>query len=132
MDEALCKCGCGQMAQLKDTRGRLRSGYVQGHNRRGVSNTWKIKPDAEIRKRQHHERAAKKKRGVTACEWTHIGYCSGLLEVAHINGDYSDGRQANLLKLCRTHHRLLDHGRIDPASPVMPAFVVRGGKRRYG
>lgn len=32
---------------------------------------------------------------------------------------------------CRTHHMLVEKGRIDLEYPVMPRFVIRSGKRRY-
>lgn len=37
----------------------------------------------------------------------------------------------NRCPLCSSHHRLVELGLIDLARPIMPPFVVRGGKRRY-
>jgi hypothetical protein len=128
VDAVLCGCGCGQEIPTKDERGRRRS-YVGGHNRIGKSNTWKMKPT--VLKRTSHERAVKSKQDIRSCEWVHIGGCNGLCDVAHVDGNHFNNEPGNLLRLCRSHHRLLDNGRIDPANPVMPEFVIRGGKRRY-
>ena len=49
------------------------------------------------------------------------------------DGDEFNNSRANLLKLCRAHHRLVDNGKIDPRDPKMPEFRIDGsGKRRYG
>jgi len=123
-----CECGCGTEIG-PDDRGRLRR-YVHGHNHRGKSNTWSVKE--VIRPRTSHIRAVKSKKDKTECEWLHIGDCMGDLQVAHVNGDEMDNDPSNLLLLCRSHHNLLDNGRIDPAAPVMPSFRVdSSGKRRY-
>jgi hypothetical protein len=103
---------------------------VNGHHHRGQSNTWLIKDQVTVR--TSHSRALRLKRDLTSCEWEHIGGCLGHLHVAHVNGDEWDNMPGNLLKLCQSHHFLLDRGRIDPAAPVMPAFYTdRSGKRRY-
>jgi hypothetical protein len=122
---SLCRCGCGE---------RIPDGqwYVHGHN-------WRGKDRPELRKknpkkRSWHERAVRKleKAGKTECEWEHIGHCKGVLDVAHVNGDWRDERPANLKRLCRSHHFLLDHGKIDPKNPKMPDFYTgKDGKRRY-
>lgn len=123
-----CECGCGTVIAAIDSNGRP-ARYVRGHQRRGGSNTWLIKN--EVNRRTMHSRAIKLKQAVGACEWAHLGHCLGHLQVAHVDGDEWNNDPGNLLKLCQSHHRLLDNGRIDPACPVMPAYVVRGGKRRY-
>lgn len=55
-----------------------------------------------------------------------------MLDVHHIDGDPWNNEPDNLMKLCRSHHRLVDNGKIDLASPKMPPFYTDGGgKRRY-
>jgi len=130
MDTRQCACGCGQEIAALDVRDRPRF-YVWGHVNRGKSNTWLRKPDASVNRRAFHERANSIKRNVYSCEWERIGECGGPLDVCHVNGNETDNDPHNLLKLCRSHHRLLDAGRIDPANPIMPPFKISGGKRRY-
>lgn len=66
------------------------------------------------------------------CAWESIGGCKGLIQVAHVDQDYTNNDESNRLPLCVSHHRLLDTGKIDPENPVMPEFYVDGsGKRRY-
>lgn len=56
----------------------------------------------------------------------------GMLDVHHVNGRYVDNDPVNLMKLCRSHHRLVENGRIDLDAPVMPPFRTgTDGKRRY-
>lgn len=89
-----------------------------------------MKPSVQWR--TSHERAVKLKRDQVSCEWEHITGCGGPLHVAHINGNEMDNSVDNLLKLCNSHHFLLDRGRIDPSDPIMPKFRVGSdGKRRY-
>jgi len=74
----------------------------------------------------------KLKAHVTSCEYASLGGCKGVLDVAHLDGDEFNNSKANLRKLCRSHHRLVDNGKIDPANPTMPRFHIDGsGKRRY-
>lgn len=124
-----CDCGCGTLIPGITSHGTP-ARYAGGHHHRGKSNTWLIKDEVTVR--TSHSRALKIKQLVAACEWAHIGGCLGHLQVAHVNGDERDNSSGNLLKLCQAHHRLLDNGRIDPAAPVMPAFITGSdGKRRY-
>ena len=81
-----------------------------------------------------HRQARQKKRHVTRCEWHALGSCSLVgLDVAHVDGDDCNNADENLLKLCRSHHRLLDLGLIDPAAPRQPGYRRTGAdrKRRY-
>lgn len=99
-----------------------RKGMRSGVNRSPFSMEWAT----------HHVRARKIKSGVGSCEWKEIGGCLGRLEVAHVDGDYTHTKQHNLLKLCTSHHKLLDGGKMDPSSPKMPRFFVRRkGSRCY-
>ncbi len=124
-----CGCGCGTLIPTVSPYGRPRK-YAPGHNNKGKSNWWLVKD--RVKKRTSHERAVKAKRDVETCEWQHVGDCKGDLTVAHVDGDPFNNSQENLRKLCRSHHWLLDRGRIDPENPVMPEFYVDGsGKRRY-
>ena len=56
-----------------------------------------------------------------------------MIDVAHRDHNpWNNDDPANLLSLCRCHHRLYDNGKIDLNNPKMPAFYVDGGgKRRY-
>ena len=128
MKTQTCECGCGTSIPFCDARGRCRS-FVIGHVNKGRSNWWKQK--LVVLKRTSHERAVKLKKSINVCEWAHIGGCKGIIDVAHIDGDHFNNADENIVSLCRCHHRLMDHGRIDPKEPVMPEFVIRGGKRRY-
>ena len=65
------------------------------------------------------------------CELEHIGGCSADLQVHHVDGDPQNNALTNLMRLCRSHHRLLENGRIDLDNPVMPRFRIISGKRRY-
>ena len=80
-----------------------------------------------------HAQARRKKARVTTCELAELGNCQGPLDVAHIDGDDANNADANLLKLCRSHHSLVDRGRIDPRAPRQPGYWRTGadGKRRY-
>lgn len=76
--------------------------------------------------------ARRRKGDRSKCELKKIGGCKGRIDVAHRDHDpWNNEDPANLLSLCRSHHRLYDLGKIDLDDPKMPAFVVRGGKRRY-
>ncbi len=87
---------------------------------------------SRVTARTSHERAVKLKARVASCEYSHLGECLGVLDVAHVDGDEFNNLRANLLKLCRAHHRLVDNKKIDPTDPRMPEFYVDGsGKRRY-
>lgn len=124
-----CACGCGGRLEPRDRRGRLRS-HLAGHVNKGRAAWRRMK--RRVTARTSHERAVKLKARVRSCEYSHLGGCLGVLDVAHLDGDEFNNSKANLLKLCRSHHRLVDNKKIDPRAPVMPEFYVDGsGKRRY-
>ena len=69
---------------------------------------------------------------VEVCQWESIGGCSGPIQVAHVDGNFTNNNLSNLLALCTSHHKLMDHGRINPKNPVMPRFYTDAvGHRRY-
>jgi hypothetical protein len=79
-----------------------------------------------------HELARALLAHVGACQWAWLGHCKGPLDVAHLDGDEGNNQPGNLRKLCRSHHALLDRGRIDPATPTQPGYWTDGSaKRRY-
>lgn len=125
-----CACGCGTMIEHRDSRGRARR-YKRGHVNKGRAAWRNMRP--QVTARTSHERAVKLKTRVAVCEYADLGGCKGVLDVAHLDGDEFNNTRANLKKLCRAHHRLVDNGKIDPVDPKMPGFYVDGsGKRRYG
>lgn len=123
-----CACGCGTLIEPFDNRGRPRKG-VFGHGNKGKSNVWKTKP--ESRKTRTGRYRARRLHDCSRCEVGHIGGCSGRVEVHHIDGNPLNNESGNRIALCTSHHSLVEKKRIDLADPIMPAFVVRGGKRRY-
>ena len=137
-----CRCGCGLSMASRDNKGRLRR-FAPGHQSR-VNNPglekMRLAPKppkgAMYRTDGHHWRTsrwrARQRVGCSRCAWESIGGCKGAIDAAHIDGDFTNGADSNLLPLCKSHHRLLDSGRIDPSNPVMPAFRMGSdGKRRY-
>jgi hypothetical protein len=66
-----------------------------------------------------------------SCDLSGIGDCRGPIDVHHIDKNPINNDVVNRAALCRSHHQLVERGLIDLANPVMPPFVVRGGKRRY-
>lgn len=125
----LCKCGCGQEVVQKRS-GRV-AHYIQGHQRRGKSNTWKLKPESTnkrtLRWRAHDLIP------IDTCAMAHIGGCSSKrIEVHHLDRNVCNNDISNLVAVCTTHHRLLENGRITLESKTMPKFYVdKSGKRRY-
>ena len=134
-----CACGCGTQFKALDNRNRRRR-YIKGHGTKGtihpwmaerkgvlLRHLWKKKPLWRVR----HYRARKLAMR-SECQLSPLGYCQGRVEVNHINKHTYDNRLKNLIALCRTHHRLMDLGKIDPYNPRMPRFYVdSGGTRRY-
>jgi len=117
------------LVEAFDRRGRPRS-HAVGHAFKGKRRPTHEKPDAS--KSSKHANARLRTRGRPACELSHIGGCLGHSDTHHVDGDVWNNEPGNLMRLCRSHHRLVDHGRIDLSAPVMPAFRVDGaGKRRY-
>lgn len=137
-----CACGCATLLVPHDRQGRVRR-FLQGHHTR-ISNPGfdvihtlpKPKRGTAWRADGKHWRTARwRARELTPhdrCAWESIGDCKGVIDVAHVDGDFTNNDTSNCLPLCRSHHRLLDNGRINPSNPVMPPFYVDGsGKRRY-
>jgi hypothetical protein len=137
-----CGCGCGIDVITPDAKCRERR-FLPGHQSRtinpglaimqslpkpAVGQYWRATGD-------HWRTSRARARSVvdtTSCEWAHIGGCKGKIDAAHLDGDFTNGDRSNIKSLCRSHHSLLDNGRIDPTKPVMPDFYVDGGgKRRY-
>src|SRR3989338_9848305 len=124
----ICCCGCGEIIPESDSRNRPRS-YARGHINRGKSNWWLI--TGNPMPRTSRERA-RKILDPKVCLWTSIGGCKGRIDTAHLDGNCMNNAPNNLLALCRSHHFLLDKGRIKLANPVMPRFYTDcSGKRRY-
>jgi hypothetical protein len=123
----ICACGCGSILTPRPYPVR----FIKGHRPNRRCNHWAQK-DA-VKERTSHERANKLLFGVSRCELDFIGECKGKLHVAHVDGNPQNNALGNLLKLCNTHHRLLDNGKIDLNDPRMPEFYVSNGqpKRRY-
>jgi hypothetical protein len=66
------------------------------------------------------------------CELEGIGGCKGILDRHHVDANPLNNAPSNVIVLCRSHHLLVEHGRIDLKKPIMPTFRVgRDGKRRY-
>jgi len=138
---APCACGCGVEICTIDSRGRSKR-FIKGHwaktkegkeillsaERKSTKGKW--------RKESNHCRTCRYRARTTTdhsvCAWEKIGCCAGMIDVVHVDGDFTNNSEENKLSLCRTHHRLLDNGRIDPINPVMPLFKIgKDGKRRY-
>ncbi len=83
--------------------------------------------------RATHWRSAKMKKGVTECEWKHLGGCSkAKLHTAHIDQNPFNNDLSNLKKLCPSHHFLFDRGAINLSSTSTPEFYIdESGRRRY-
>lgn len=152
--DGFCKCGCGGATRLlahDALREGLRKGeyrrYVRGHHGRGLPvnpNTLAgllranaerslealLSPKPTQSTRTSRDRAARGR--LSVCEWAWIGHCHGRIDRAHVDQNPFNNAPLNLLSLCRSHHFLLDRGRIDPTNPVMPPFYLdTSGKRRY-
>jgi len=122
-----CKCGCNTPIKPFDKRGRPVL-FVRGHSNKGKNNTWKIK--TIVKRRTYHERANKIIQK-SKCKINNE-QCSLSLEIAHIDGDFTNNNPNNLACLCASHHRLLDLGKI-PFNKLheIRLFIVSSGKRRY-
>lgn len=122
----LCRC-CGEEIPALNAWGNPRK-FKTGHVRKGLASNINLRA---TRKSTGYWRS-KRIIQANSCRWEHIGSCKGLLDRCHIDGNPLHNVSKNLIVLCRSHHRLMDHGHIDPANPVMPQFYTdRGGKRRY-
>lgn len=119
----LCECGCGREIPSLTKQLRPRR-YVSGHHPRAHQYKDHVT--------EWYARArARKIKGKGSCELAHITGCKGRIEVHHLDRDYNNNDPANLMRLCMSHHGLVEHGWIDLSNPVMPRFKISGGKRRY-
>ena len=146
MDNPIIECACGCLETLLkfDNKGRVRS-FIRGHYSRTDEYKNKIALlERPPRKRgeenwradgKHWRTARWRARSITdtsKCAWVSIGGCKGNIDAAHINGDFTDQSKENRLALCRSHHKLLDNGKIDYNRPEMPSFYTdKRGHRRY-
>ena len=124
-----CACGCGATLTDRDERGRARRFVIGGHAWRGRARPEKANPHSKSARTGRCR--ARKMTDTTRCALERIGGCSNRIEVHHIDGDPMNNAQDNRIALCGSHHRLVEHDRIDLAAPVMPRFFVSSGKRRY-
>lgn len=98
---------------------------------RGRRNWWLEKPDSRL-PRTTRAWAVELTKHINECQLARIGYCLGPLDRAHIDQNPTNNALENIMVLCRSHHRLVDLGRIDPANPKMPTVhVYPNGRRRY-
>lgn len=135
-----CACGCGSLLTPLDNKGRPRR-FLHGHWIRTPKGQSQVTgaPHPSLRgkwlRQSDHWRTSRYRARTTtthdSCAWHSISGCGGRIEVAHVDGNYTNNAPENLLPLCKSHHQLLDHGRINPKAPVMPPFYMSGGKRRY-
>lgn len=122
-----CKCGCGEKIPDAKNRKYYQASYIQGHNKGNKGNRKR-----NIKKRTSYDYSKEKLKHISKCQLDHIGFCKGVLDVCHIDQNPLNNNDNNLIKLCRSHHRLLDHGKINILNPVMPEFYIdKSGKRRY-
>lgn len=125
----ICICGCGLEIPWKPHHKYHPPSYYPEHQR-PFARLGKFKP-GKVCKSTCYTRS-KMKHKSRGCSWKNIGHCKGRIDVCHLNGDIQNNEASNLISLCRSHHRLLDHGKINPGSPKMPRFYTdSGGKRRY-
>lgn len=124
-----CKCGCKEPLYSKDKK-RRKTLYIQGHNRAGLASNYK--PTSK-NKSTAYARSKKTFNNLKSCKWKKIGFCKGVIDICHIDQNYLNNSRLNLISLCRSHHRLMDNGKIDYKKPIMPKFYTdKSGKRRYG
>ncbi len=149
IDYGYCHCGCGKQTPIslrKYTKRNWTKGepipYLKGHTIKRPFTIHPILPKnkrvqkGKWKKESNHWRTCRYRSRTTtdhsSCAWNHIGGCKGLIEVVHVDGDFTNNSDSNKLPLCRSHHRLLDHGKINPCNPIMPYFKVgTDGRRRY-
>jgi len=127
----ICQCGCGkeipwQYWHQYGIKKYYPNHYDSGAKKRGV---YKKEITSVF---SGYDRSKKIIKERNKCSWEHIGHCKGMIDVCHINQNPLDNNRKNLIVLCRSHHRLMDNGKIDYGNPKMPEFYVdKGGKRRY-
>ena len=133
-----CACGCGTLVPLFDKRRRPRS-YVLGHGTKGKISLKPSKlrgriigPRTDTPTLRTSRSRARRWTNTAGCRLSFLCHCKGLIDVAHIDQNPLNNEPANRWPLCRSHHRLVDNGKIDVMAPVMPSFYTdRSGKRRY-
>lgn len=121
-----CACGCEEEFEPFDSRGRPRR-FIKGHFK--GARTGKFKIDSESTRTGRSR--ARKMTDTSTCCLNKIGGCGGRVEVHHRDRDPLNNAPDNRFPLCTSHHRLVEIGRIDLDNPIMPEFVIKGGKRRY-
>lgn len=129
----VCECGCKELIVVSDKNNYpsyiSKRRFIKGHNkpRLGIYKT-------DIKKRTYHFRA-RQKVDVSTCLINNQD-CSGRIEVAHINQDYTDNRLDNLKTLCQTHHKILDNNyfrgfRFNDLFDYSLNYTISSAKRRY-
>lgn len=122
-----CHCSCGTIIPSIHTGGGSRR-YVKGHNTRERAGIYK-NPNPSVR--LSRERAMKKLRA-NPCYLNNMGGCSNRLHTHHIDTNPLNNADDNLMRLCVSHHLLVELGKINLTNPIMPRYYVdRSGKRRY-
>lgn len=129
-----CICGCDLEIIKKPSHKYYTPKFIIGHQNIGrrSPNRGRFYKKTITSKFTGYDRSKKVLSKRDNCSWKHIGHCKGPIQVCHINQNPLCNDLKNLIALCNSHHRLMDHGRIDPKNPKMPPFYTDGsGKRRY-
>lgn len=133
----LCKCGCGQAIKIPAS---VKSGaekylknrdWIRGHNRIGRYGFYTSKKPSQWLFRERARRIV----DTNKC-FIDNKHCSGRIEVAHIDQDFTNNDILNIRPLCATHHRILDSHytngmRLQHLFDLNLQYVISSGKRRY-